>query len=242
MIKAVSRLLGRLPETALELDWMKRGGWLGRTLPTDVPAAPRKSQIEALADATNRLGEQPLAAEYGEPSGVRTPDGVRSSSMAGDLYAWLVQQRRPRLVVEFGSAFGVSGMYFVAALTAVGSGTLYSFELNRAWADIAERNIRAIGDRFVLTRGTFEDCVAAVVPAPIDFALVDGIHTYEFVMRQYALLRRHTSPGALIAFDDIDFARPGARMDEAWREIAMRPEVVAAVSVRRRVGLVELAG
>ena len=67
MIKAVSRLLGRLPETPLELDWMKRGGWLGRTLPTDVPAAPRKSQIEALADATNRLGEQPLAAEYGEP-------------------------------------------------------------------------------------------------------------------------------------------------------------------------------
>jgi predicted O-methyltransferase YrrM len=220
---------------------LKRGGWLGRALPNHVPAAPRKSQIEAIAEATNRLGEQPLAAEYGEPVGVRTPDVVRASSMAGDLYAWLVQQRRPRVVVEFGSAFGVSGMYFVAGLTAAGSGTLYTFELNRAWADIAERNIGGIGDRFVLTRGAFEDHLA-VLPAPIDVALVDGIHTYEFVMRQYALLRLRTARGALIAFDDIDFAKPGARMDDAWREIAMRPEVVAAVSVRGRVGLVELEG
>jgi predicted O-methyltransferase YrrM len=238
---SLRRLFGLPPITTLELRWVKRGGWLGEHLTGRVPHAPRKPHIEAAAAATNALGPQPLAHEYGEAGGVRTPAVVRSSPFAGDLYAWLVQQRRPRTVVEFGSAFGVSGMYFAAGLEATQNGHLYSFEINREWADIAERNIRSVCDRFTLTRGTFEDHVATVVPGFIELALVDGIHTYEFVVRQFEVLKPRLSPGGLIAFDDIDFAKPGARMAEAWREIASCSEAVAAVEVQGRIGLVELA-
>ena len=121
------------------------------------------------------------------------------------------------------------------------AGHLYSFEINHEWADIAERNIRSIGDRLTLTRGAFEDYVDTVVPGEIDLAFVDGIHTYDFVMRQFDLLRRRVPGGGMIAFDDIDFKRPGARMREAWEEIAASPIVAAAVEVNGRVGLVELA-
>jgi predicted O-methyltransferase YrrM len=240
MLTSVRRLFGLHPSTHLELRWLKRSGWLGRHLDANIPHAPRKHEIESAARATNQLGPQQLAAEYGEAGATRTPDVVRSSSYAGDLYAWLVQQRKPATVVEFGSAFGVSGMYFCAGLEASQTGHLYTFEINRTWADIAERNIRSVSDRFTLTRGTFEDEVAAVVPGPIDLALVDGIHTYEFVMRQFAILEPRLSRGGLIAFDDIDFAKPGTRMHEAWTDIAASNEIVAAVEIQGRLGLVEL--
>jgi predicted O-methyltransferase YrrM len=240
VITALRRLLGLQPLTHLNLRWVKRGGWLGRHLIANIPHAPRKQEIETAAHATNTLGPQHLAAEYGEAGATRTPDGVRSSAYAGDLYAWLVQQRRPAIVVEFGSAFGVSGMYFCAGLESSQTGHLYTFEINREWADIAERNIRTLSNRVTLTRAAFEDEVAAVVRAPIDLALVDGIHTYEFVMRQFAILKPRMSRGGLIAFDDIDFAKPGTRMHEAWTDIAASNEIVAAVEIQGRLGLVEL--
>ena len=225
----------------LHLRWRKRGGWLGSHLRERVPQAPRKREIEAVARTTNSLGVQKLDEAYGEVGGVRSPDDVRSSADLGDLYAWLVQQRRATTVVEFGSAFGVSGMYFATGLMAARHGHLYSFEINREWANIAERNIRSIGDCVTLTRGTFEDHVGTVVPGPIDLAFVDGIHTYEFVMTQFHTLQPRMSPGGVIAFDDIDFKRPGARMREAWETIAADSHVTSAVEINGRVGLAEMA-
>jgi predicted O-methyltransferase YrrM len=201
--------------------------------------APRKNEIEATARATNELGAQPLAVEYGEVGGTRKPSGVRCTSQCGDLCAWLVQRLKADIVVEFGSAFGVSGMYFAAGLEAAQRGHLYSFEINREWAEVAERNIRSVSERVTLTRGTFEDHVATIVPGKIDLAFVDGIHTYEFVIRQFDVLRPLMTRGGIIIFDDIDFKRPNARMAEAWSEIASS-DVVSAVEIGNRLGVVEL--
>ena len=226
--------------TLLELVWLKRAGWLGANLQDTVPRAWRKRRIERAAARTERLGRQPLAPEYGEAGGERRPGEVRSSPACGDLYAWLVRRLRPESVVEFGSGFGVSGMYFASALEAEHRGRLYSFEINRAWADIAETNIRRVSRRFTLVRGAFEANVDAVVPGSIDIAFVDGIHTYEFVMRQFELLHARMRAGGLILLDDIDFRRPGVRMREAWEDIAADSRVEAAVEVNRHVGLVQV--
>ena len=83
------RLMRWARKTQLSLAWLKAGGWLGAHLTGSVPQALRKRHIEAMAEATERLGPQRLADEYGEPGGKRTPAVVRSSSRAGDLYAWL---------------------------------------------------------------------------------------------------------------------------------------------------------
>ena len=87
--------------------------------------------------------------------------------------------------MEFGSGFGVSGMYFASAL-------------------------------------------------------VDGIHTYDFVMRQSELLHARMRAAGLILLDDIDFWRPGARMRETWEDVAANSRVGAAVEVNRHVGLVQV--
>ena len=170
------------------------------------------------------------------------PTRWRSSADAGDLYSWLVQQRAPKTVVEFGSAFGVSGMYFAAGLEGAGAGHLYTFDINSGWADIAERNIRLISNRFTMTRGAFEDHVEMVVRAPVDLALVDGIHTYEFVIRRYRILKPRMARGGIILLDDIDFPKPGARMREVWEEIAAERAVIAAAEIQNRLGLIEFAG
>ena len=60
-------------------------------------------------------------------------------------------------------------------------------------------------------------------------------------MRQFEILEPRMSRGGIIAFEDVDFPRPGARMREAWHAIAARDHVSAAVEVGGRLGRVELA-
>jgi predicted O-methyltransferase YrrM len=217
------------------LKWISRGGWIA-DLPRRFPPAPEKNRIEGIAAETNEhLGPQHLASEYGLPDVKFTPRDVRSTPMQGDLYAWLVTQRRPRTVVEFGSGFGVSGMYFTAGLEENGFGHLYSFEINEDWAQVAERAIAKVSNRFTLTRGAFEDHVDAV-PGPIDLAFVDGIHTYDFVMKQWEILQPRMSAGGLVLFDDI---RYGQGMHEAWLEIARSAPVAGAVEFRYRLGVMQ---
>lgn len=218
-----------------QLKWVSRGGSIA-DLPRRFPPAPHKERIEELAAANHeRLGPQHLATEYELPDEKYTVRDVSSPPMQGDLYAWLVGQRGPRTVIEFGAGFGVSGMYFTAALEANRFGHLYSFEINEEWADVAERTIAEISNRFTLTRGAFEDHVDAI-PGPIDMALVDGIHTYDFVMKQWQILQPRMSRGGLVLFDDISY---GQGMREAWLEIARSSAVAGAVEFQNRLGLVE---
>jgi predicted O-methyltransferase YrrM len=218
-----------------QVKCVSRGGWIAE-LPRRFPRAPHKDRIEALAAANNdRLGPQRLATEYELPGVKFTVRDVSSPPMQGDLYAWLVAQRRPKTIIEFGSGFGVSGMYFTAGLEEVRGGHLYSFEINDEWAQVAERAIAEISDRFTLVRGAFEDHVDDIV-GPIDLALVDGIHTYDFVMKQWQILQPRMSSGGLVLFDDISY---GQGMREAWLEIARSSPVAGAVEFQNRLGLVE---
>jgi predicted O-methyltransferase YrrM len=218
-----------------QVKWVSRGGWIA-DLPRRFPRAPHKDRIEALAAANNdRLGPQQLATEYELPGVKFTVRDVSSPPMQGDLYTWLVTHRRPETIIEFGSGFGVSGMYFTAGLEQAGLGHLYSFEINDEWAQVAERAIAEISDRFTLIRGAFEDHVDDI-PGPIDLALVDGIHTYDFVMKQWQILQPRMSQGGLVLFDDISY---GQGMREAWLEIAHSSAVAGAVEFQNRLGLIE---
>jgi predicted O-methyltransferase YrrM len=196
-------------------------------------------RIEDLAWKTNQKGAQPLHESYGQEGATRGPDDVRSASYAGDLYAWLAVNRRPSVIVEFGAAFGVSGMYWLAGLEAVGKGHLYSFEINPVWAKIANENMAEISSRFTLTVGAFEEHVDRVLEGkPIDIAFVDGIHTMEFIVSQFQILLARVSRGAVLVFDDIDF--PTGLMREGWNEIWQHRDVAGACEVNGHTGIVEL--
>lgn len=228
----------------LSFDWIRResSSWLARNLPLEnyKPArSPHARRIEDRTAATQKLGSKQLWHGYGQPGAVRTVNEVRTSANIGNLFTWLVMQRKPEIVVEFGTAFGTSGMYWLSGLEAAGSGRLLTFEPNHDWAMVARDNLSAIGSRFELTEGAFEDYVHAVVgDAPcIDIGFIDAIHTSAFVLPQFELVLQRLRPGGLVLFDDIDFTED---MAECWRRLAHDPRVLAAVAVAGHVGIVEM--
>ena len=200
------------PPLALRVLRAETGTWTARHVAGerfDPPAFARQIEIETAAAATERLGKQPLWSGYAglrdqphatDANAQRSSEEVRTGTSVGLFYAWLVRERRPATIVEFGTAFGISGMYWLAALEANAQGHLYTFEPNTTWADIARRNLASIGTRFTLTQGTFEGNVGVLdgAAARIDLAFIDAIHTSAFVLPQMELvlaraarLRRH---------------------------------------------------
>lgn len=215
---------------------------------SSLPPSAFEAVIEQRAADTERLGAQPLWDGYARlphypraaANTTRSSNQVPTARTLGRLYAALVARRRPSAIVEFGTAFGVSGMYWLAGLELAGGGHLYTFEPNVVWAEIAERNLRAISTRFTLTRGTFEDNAAAMLaPASVDIAFVDAIHTSAFVFAQYRILAPLMRPGGLVFFDDIRFSDD---MWTAWQTLAAMPEAAAAAMLSGRVGVIELHG
>lgn len=178
--------------------------------------SPFTERIESLAIDTQALWPQPLWQGYTEvenypwpveKGSTHTSEQVRTATMIGNFFTWLVVKRQPKVVLEFGTAFGVSGMFWLAGLESNDQGLLLTFEPNEIWAKIAENNLSMISKRYQLTKGTFEDNVDLVLQSSaIDLAFIDAIHTSDFVFKQFELVANCCSPGCLILLDDIDFS------------------------------------
>jgi predicted O-methyltransferase YrrM len=225
-------------------------GWLVRNLPEPHFSPPKlvdADWIEARASETERMGAKPLWAGYAAvpnysraaADSKRRSDQVRSPALAGRLFAWLARERAATIIVEFGTAFGVSGMYWLAGLKGNRRGRLLTFEPNAVWVEIARANLASISDQFDLVTGTFEECIDLTLrPGQrIDIAFVDAIHTSAFVFRQFDILISRMAPGGLILFDDINFSDD---MASCWHAISRDPRIVASATIGRRLGIVEL--
>lgn len=219
------------------IEMAKAGGWTDTLVSATIPRAPGKLTIEYRAIRTQALGAQPLHALYGEQNGTRAPSAVRQAGAVCNVYAYIVAARRPAIVIEFGSAFGVSGMYWNAALERQSHGHLYTFEINPVWAAVAESNIAALGKRFTLTRGSFEENTAKI-PGRIDVCLIDAIHTTSFVMRQLEIVLSMAAPESIILFDDIDFSDD---MKSCWSHIVDASFTRSACVVNRHLGVIQTA-
>lgn len=202
--------------------------------------------IEARIAETQSRGKLPLwdgyqgLANYGTRVGkgaARSVNEVRSGPGICRFYSWLVTRKAPEAVLEFGAAFGASGMYWLAGMEEAGQGRLYSFEPNALWCAIARENFAAVSTRATLVNGTFEANIAAIEPGSVGIALIDAIHTREFVLSQFALVRSVAAPGALVIFDDIDFSE---EMRRCWQEIARDPAWPGVWNLFGRAGMIEL--
>lgn len=200
------------------------------------------SRIEMLAEETDKLGPQPLWEGYGRNNvagPTRMPGGVRTSRDMGNLYTYLVQQLHPNIVVEFGTAFGVSGMYFLAGIESNQKGRLLTFEPNDVWRELAIHNLSQISDKFESIAGTFEENIEVALPQGqgIDLAFIDAIHTKEFVIPQLEIVITKSSDHAIIILDDINFSDS---MKECWEEVSVDNRFSCSVALGSRVGILEL--
>ncbi len=119
----------------------------------------------------------------------------------GQLLYVLVRTRRPRIVVEFGASFGLSGIHIAAALRDNGEGRLISTELNAVKAGRAVEHFRQAGlaDLIELRQGDAFKTLSGV--RGIDFLLLDGWKSLYLPLLQS--LEPTLSPGCLVAADDI---------------------------------------
>lgn len=257
--KRVQRLAAAVMgwDPALPVVWHRRGAgsWLAQNIPANdlvVGRPARMPEIERVARALQRSGPQPLWDGYREvyarDSAVpladakeeRTSNDVRSVPSMGCFFTWLVERRRPELVVEFGTAFGVSAMYWAAGLDRNGQGRLLTFEPNETWHSIAKQHLQSFSARVFPVAGTFEANIDAQRNGQtIDIAFVDAIHTSEFVDAQVRIVMDRLSPGGLIVLDDINFSDD---MRACWNRWAEDARVVASLALSERVGVLEMRG
>jgi predicted O-methyltransferase YrrM len=242
-------------DAALSITWHRRtqGAWLAENLPQKSFRAPRPArmaEIEAIAVEIAALGPQPLWEEYRRvydanpevpfagAAASRSVDDVRTQASMGCFFAWLARERRPNLIVEFGTAFGISGLYWTSGLDEAEHGRLLTFEPNEVWHTIASRHLRAFSARAVPVLGTFEENVDRYREGEtIDIAFVDAIHTDAFVTPQVEIVIERLTPGGLIVLDDIAFSDD---MRACWAKWANDPRVIASAALDGRVGVLEM--
>jgi predicted O-methyltransferase YrrM len=203
-------------------------------------------KIERRASITERLGKRPLWDGYTRLSNyptkitkgaLRSSSEVRTISKLGRLFTRLVIEQKPEIIVEFGTAFGISGMYWLAGLEKIKSGKLLTFEVNHEWAKIANVNLKSISDKFVLTNGPFEDKIEGVLEKKqkIDMAFIDAIHTDDFVTRQLKIVMEHLSKEGIVVFDDIDFSED---MKNCWKKICADKRFITCIEIQG-IGIVQ---
>ncbi len=251
MIKKIRQLVKSIIAICIRekifVTWEKRGenSCLAEVFKREViraPTHPYSLKIEKLAIKTNKKGAQPLwdgYANHNTLSSTRTPDSVRTSAIMGNIYTHLVKQMNPAIIVEFGTAFGVSGMYFLAGISANEKGYLLTFEPNTVWAKLAKENLSQISNQFKLTNGTFEENIGNVLPkgSYIDIAFIDAIHTKEFVIPQLEIVISNSKKGTVIILDDINFSDD---MRQCWEEVSTDSRFISSLKLGNRVGVLEV--
>lgn len=206
----------------------------------------RIETIERRALITQSAGLMPLWEGYrhaqrdGRPawgSGARSSDQVRTRPEVGACFYHLTRQLRPETVVEVGTAFGISGMFWLVGLEDNQKGLLYTFDPNPIWLAHALRNLSAVGSRYISTQGTVEENLHSALPrdALIDIGFIDAIHTAEFVYNQTAIIKQRLRDGGVIVFDDIRFS---SEMHECWNDLSNQKDSTYSLELGNRVGLV----
>jgi hypothetical protein len=134
------------------------------------------------------------------------PEAQRGARPYLEVLGRMHADLRPRLYLEVGVRNGNS--LRLARGPAIGVDPVRQFEAD--WP-APVRFFECTSDDFFARH-------AAAIDAPIDLAFVDGMHLFEYALRDFIHIERHAAPGAVIVFDDVFPNHPR----QAQRERATR--------------------
>jgi predicted O-methyltransferase YrrM len=164
----------------------------------DDPAAFQRANI-----ALKRLGHPP---DQGRRAELMRDVYMPISPDVGRLPYVLARTRSAKLVVEFGTSFGISGIHLAAAVRDAGGGRLIATELDPIKAERAAHNFRAAGLSEVidLRVGDAFETLKSGLGGGIDLLLLDGWKEAYLPMLRF--LEPQLSQNALVVADDLDIA------------------------------------
>ena len=187
---------------------------------TETPLAPLLSRLFEEADAA----EPEIDAAFADLSQdeqaklLRSKTGYRElygrlrnaplpvSRETGALLYMLARGTGARMIVEFGTSFGVSTLHLAAALRDNGGGRLITTEFETSKVVRARKNLTAGGvlDLVEIREGDALKTLAHGLPEAIDLVLLDGAKSlYPEIL---SLLESRLEPGALIVADNADMS------------------------------------
>ena len=154
----------------------------------------------------------------------------------------LVTLLRPRTVLELGTNLGISAGYILAALKSNGDeGRLVSVEGDPTLAaKAAEQTERIAQGRCRVVQGRFQDVLPRLIPdmKTIDFAFIDGHHTYDATVSNLERIKPALAPNACVVLDDV--ATSGG-VRKAWNHIRRATPGVVSLHLIR-MGLLVIQG
>jgi predicted O-methyltransferase YrrM len=159
--------------------------------------------LQRARDSMARLGKPP---SDGERAVLMRDVYMPISRDVGRLLYVLARNRSARLIVEFGTSYGISGIHLAAALRDAGSGRLITTEFDAIKAGRAAENFRSAGlaDLIEIRVGDAFETLKAGIDGGIDLLLLDGWKPLYLPMLKF--LEPRLAPGAVIVADDLAIA------------------------------------
>jgi len=204
--------------------------------------------LAQIADAY--LGNPSPMGSSGWAGDVRAHFEMTSSfGHKGRILASIIRFMRCRHCLELGTAYGMSALFMLEALSVQGPDTrlttVEGSELQyRIAAGLLESRYR---DRVVCEYGWTSQVLPRLAKTlgPVDFIFHDAGHSKKDYVNDFQAALPLLAPGAVVLFDDINwndprFAANNPECRKGWLEVAAHARVRWAVEIRRDMGLVLL--
>lgn len=143
-------------------------------------------------------------------SSAGTPLSLAVSADTGQFLRNMVLSHRPARILELGSSYGVSTLYFAEALRTLGRGTVVATELDAVKCSRLRSNVGAagLGDYVDLREGDVFETIAAL-EGSFDMVFIDvWADTYLDVFRR---IERVLRPGTVVLADNMYTAEDAVR-------------------------------
>ncbi len=167
----------------------------------------------------------------GDQRFVRVRDVARFSSVSskkGEFLFRLAQEYKPLSILELGTSFGISTMYFALAAP---QSRIITIEGCIDSANVARENFEKGGLKNInLITGPFADKLGLALDMmpSVDVVFFDGNHKKEPTLRYFEQCLEHAHPGTVFIFDDIHWS---ADMSDAWDVIRAHPRVKVTIDL-----------
>ncbi|MFH0303272.1 O-methyltransferase [Bradyrhizobium sp. 31Argb] len=187
---------------------------------TTIPLAPLLDRLFEEADAASPAANPAVAdlsseehsrlmrskTDYREFYGRLKDLPLAVSRETGALLYMLARGGGARVIVEFGTSFGISTLHLAAALRDNGGGRLISSEFEPSKVARARDNLTAGGliDLVEIREGDALQTLSVDLPETIDLLLLDGAKAlYPEIL---SLVESRLRPGAFIVADNADYS------------------------------------